>query len=244
MYLLPKIFDPAQIVAAQSKRLGGVSPAPFSSLNLGLSVNDQESNVWKNRELFFGGLGIRLENVSRCYQVHGNEVLVVETPVTNEKYDAQITNKKGIYLAVSVADCTPILIHDTKHHAVAAIHAGWKGTVGMIVTKALELMQRHYGTQGRDCKAFIGACISYTHFEVGEEVAQHFSTAQKRFDASTKKWFVDLKKANQQQLLDFGVLPENIEITDLCTVSNNDTFFSHRKEKGTTGRMMAVIGMK
>lgn len=244
MILQPKIFDTAKIIAAQSTRLGGISPEPFNSLNLGLSVNDDEKNVLKNRELFFRSLGVELSQVSRCYQVHGDAVLVVDKPVTNEKYDAQITNKPNIYLAVSVADCTPILIHDTKNNAVAAIHAGWRGTVGKIVSNALQLMKENYGTDGKDCKAFIGACISYENFEVGEEVAVHFDDLQKSFDSARQKWFVNLKEANKKQLLDFGLRTENIEITSYCTVTNNDTFFSHRKENGKTGRMMAVIGIK
>ncbi|MCX6295223.1 MAG: polyphenol oxidase family protein [Bacteroidetes bacterium] len=149
-----------------------------------------------------------------------------------------------MFLAVSVADCTPILIHDTKNNAVAAIHAGWKGTVGKIVLNTLQLMGEQYGTEGKYCKAFIGACISYENFEVGDEVATYFELSQKRFDKQKQKWFVDLKKANMKQLLDFGVMEKNIEISDFCTVKNNNTFFSHRKEKGVTGRMMAVIGMK
>ena len=89
MILQPKIFDSSKVISAQSTRLGGVSPEPFTSMNLGLSVNDDEQNVWKNRELFFGKLGIDLKLVSRCYQVHGNDVLVVKEPVTNDKYDAK-----------------------------------------------------------------------------------------------------------------------------------------------------------
>ncbi len=243
MILYPKIFDSSKIIAAQSTRLGGVSLQPFDSMNLGLSVNDEEQNVWKNRELFFGELGIELTQVSRCYQVHGNDVLVVTEPVTNENYDAQITNKPNLFLAVSIADCTPILIHDEKNNALAAIHAGWRGTVGKIVWNALELMKENYGTEGKDCKAFIGACISYENFEVGDEVAEHFDLALKRFDSQKQKWFVNLKEANKKQLIDFGLTNNNIEISDFCTVENNNTFFSHRKEKGVTGRMMAVIGM-
>jgi copper oxidase (laccase) domain-containing protein len=112
------------------------------------------------------------------------------------------------------------------------------------VSNALQLMKENYGTEGKDCKAFIGACISYENFEVGDEVAIHFDDSQKRFDSQKQKWFVNLKEANKKQLLDFGLLSENIEVTNYCTVVNNDKFFSHRKEKGKTGRMMAVIGMK
>jgi len=244
MILVPKIFNAQKIIAAQSTRLGGVSSTPFDSLNLGMSVNDDEKSVQKNRELFFGNLGIPLNSISRSHQVHGNKVLLVNSPTTAEGYDALITDKVNNFLAVSIADCTPVLIHDEQHNAVAAIHAGWKGTVGRIVENTLLEMQQHFGTQGKDCKAFIGACISYSNFEVGEDVAVHFSNDVKRFDTEKQKWFVNLKAANKNQLTDFGVQPEHIEISDYCTVTNNDLFFSHRKEKGTTGRMMAVIGIK
>lgn len=241
--IVPKIFS-KNVIAAQSTRKGGVSKAPFSTLNLGLSVKDDEVNVLRNRLRFFGGLGIEKEKLALSHQVHGNKVLVVTEPGRKEGYDAQITNIQGLYLAVSIADCTPILIHDEKHNVVAAIHAGWKGTAGKVVSNALHEMQHQFGTKGNDCKAFIGACISYKSFEVDEDVAEYFSQQHKRFDDTKKKWFVDLKSVNRQQLIEFGLLPENIEVSEYCTVANNDLFFSHRFEKGNTGRMMAVIGVK
>lgn len=244
MIIRPEIFKNYTIIAAQSTRLGGISPAPFGSMNLGMSVNDSKENVIGNRKLFFEGLGIKLEQLAISKQVHGNAVQVVTQPIMEGDYDAKITNKRNVFLVISIADCTPVLIYDTKNNAVAAIHAGWKGTVGKIVSNTLLKMQEHYGTHGADCKAFIGACIGYDHFEVGEEVAEHFDPAFRRFDANKQKYFVNLKATNKQQLLDFGLNPENIEISSYCTVQNNDLFFSHRKEKGRTGRMMAVIGMR
>lgn len=244
MHIIPKIFDSSKVIAAQSTRQGGVSPDPYLSLNLGMSVKDHQENVLKNRELFFRKLGIDPSQVTKSHQVHGNNVLIVDHPITTEGYDALITNKPGVFLVVSIADCTPVLIHDEKNNAVAAIHAGWRGTAGKIVSNALALMKNNYGTRGEDCKAFIGACISYKNFEVGDEVAENFNDSVKRFDETKQKWFVDLKSANRQLLEEAGVLPENIEISNYCTVENNDLFFSHRKEKGVTGRMMAVIGLK
>jgi polyphenol oxidase len=244
MFITPKIFDSSKIIAAQSTRIGGVSPVPFHSLNLGLSVNDDEQNVIKNRELFFGALGIKLQYLAKSHQVHGNRVCVVNEPGNSEGYDAQITNKREIFLVVSIADCTPILIHDEKNMAVASIHAGWRGTVGKIVRNTLLEMKKNYGTEGKDCKAYIGTNIGFENFEVGEEVAEHFDNSEKRFDTIKQKWFVDLKAANKHQLMDAGLLTQNIEISPYCTFINNDMFFSHRKEKGKTGRMMAVIGMK
>lgn len=244
MFIIPGIFDASRVIAAQSTRTGGVSPAPFDSLNLGMSVKDAETNVLKNRELFFGALNIPQAQVTKSHQVHGTNVLLVNAPVTTEGYDGLISNRPGVFLAVSVADCTPILIHDEKNNAVAALHAGWRGTAGKIVSNAMQLMNEHFGTSGKDCRAFIGACISYDHFEVGAEVAEHFDITVKRFDSHKQKWFVDLKAANRQLLMNEGVLPANIEISSYCTVADNELFFSHRAGKGHTGRMMAVIGIK
>jgi YfiH family protein len=243
MIIQPTLFN-SSVIAAQSTRLGGVSLKPYNSMNLGLSVNDDQKNVLKNRELFFESLQIDLSQVAKSHQVHGTKVLLVNEPITTEGYDALITNKPNIFLAVSIADCTPILIHDEINNAVAAIHAGWKGTAGGIVSNTLELMKEKFGTNGKDCKAFIGACISYNNFEVGTEVAKYFEPDYKRFDDDKQKWFVDLKEVNKKQLIDHGVLIKNIEVSDYCTVANNDLFFSHRKENGVTGRMIAVIGIR
>jgi YfiH family protein len=241
--LLPQIFDDS-VIAAQSRRMGGVSPAPYSSLNLGLSVGDQESNVISNRELFFGGLGISLNSIAKSHQVHGSEVLVADRPGDYSGFDALITNEKGIFLAVSVADCVPILIHDPVSGCVAAVHAGWRGTAAEILVKTLRAMRSEYGAYAGNCRAFIGAAISFRMFEVGEEVAKHFSAQHKRPDPITGKWFVDLKEANRSQLLDAGLLPGNIEVSDACTVCDNQFYFSHRADGGITGRMMAVIGLQ
>lgn len=242
MIIYPSIFKDQPIKAAQSTRLGGVSLPPYDSMNLGMSVNDLKENVIKNRELFFGKSGIGLHQLVISKQVHDNKVYVANAPVITEGYDALITNQPNVFLAISIADCTPILIYDTKNKAVAAIHAGWKGTVAKIVTNTLQKMQETYGTKGSDCKAYIGACIGYTNFEVGEEVAQHFDVTFKKFDVQKQKWFVDLKSTNKKQLLDFGLIDENIEVSPYCTVKDENLFFSHRRDKGLSGRMMVTIG--
>lgn len=242
MKITPKIFNSSVVTAAQSTRMGGVSVAPYGSLNLGKSTNDDPNHVEENRRLFFGSMNVSHHNISLSKQIHGNQILVVNEPIISEGYDAMITNKKNTFLAVSIADCVPILIHDAKNNAVAAIHAGWRGTVGNIVFNTIQKMHEAYNTVGEDCKAYIGACIGYNHFEVGIEVADEFSGEFKRAGLNGK-YFVDLKTANAAQLKLAGVQDKNIEISSFCTVENNDMFFSHRKENGITGRMMATIGL-
>lgn len=245
MLLEPNIFKQfPEISAGQSTRLGGVSREPFLNLNLGKSVGDDIENVERNRAIFFGQLGFEKEDAVFSHQVHGSEVLLVNKAGNYSGFDAQITNIVGICLAVSIADCTPILIFDSKNKAIAAIHAGWKGTVGEIVSKTLSEMNVNFGTKGESCFAFIGANISQPNFEVGEDVADNFDQKFKYFDSTKNKYFVDLKAANKAQLIDFGIPENQIEVSEMCTVANNDLFFSHRKEKGITGRGLAAIGLK
>lgn len=213
-------------------------------MNLGFSSGDDLNIIKQNRKLFFDALGISEDNIAWSKLVHGNKVLVANFPIKGEDCDAVITNKPNVFACVSIADCTPVLIYDIRNKSVAAIHAGWRGTAANIVTETLEAMQTNYGTQGEDCLAFIGACIGEQNFEVGEEVAIQFKDDVKRFDAMKQKYFIDLKKENKNQLLRFGLKESNIEISDYCTIADNDKFFSYRKEEGVTGRMLAVIGFK
>jgi polyphenol oxidase len=243
--VIPKIFSQfGQIAAAQSTRLGGYSQAPYQSLNLGLSVGDNPDTVLQNRETFFQKLGLTSQQVSLAHQIHEAHVLTVTQPGSHTGYDAQITNQPGIGIAVSVADCCPILVYDAHNQAVAAIHAGWRGTVKHIVSKTLTLMQAQYGTQGAYCYAYVGVCISTKAFEVSADVAQHFDQTHKTYNKQTDKYHVDLKQANAQQLRAFGISNSHIEISEDCTFLNNDRYFSHRKENGNTGRMLAAIALK
>lgn len=232
------------IVAGESTRLGGYSLPPYESLNLGLYTDDQQRTILKNRRFFFESLGIKPEQTAGSHQVHGDQVFVVEQPGQYEGFDALICNHKGIFLTVTVADCTPILIYDSQKEAVAAIHAGWKGTVLEIVRKTLELMSKNFGTKGEDCHAYIGTCIDECSFEVDADVADNFSLPFKRWDDNRNKFFIDLKAANKKQLLDFGIPDANIEVSTFSTFDHNDRYFSYRKEKGQTGRMLGVIGMR
>ncbi|TLV01581.1 peptidoglycan editing factor PgeF [Dyadobacter luticola] len=242
MYRKPAIFaDFAELIAAESTRHGGVSPAPFQSLNLGGS-QDTPENVLENNLKFFAALIVPFEKVAKSHQVHGSEIMIVNEPGRFEGYDALITNVPGVQLAVTVADCTPILIYDPVTGAVAAIHAGWRGTVSEIVFKTVQLMIETYGTQPADCVAYVGTCIDECSFEVGEDVSQHFNAEYKRWDETRGKFFVDLKKANQDLLLRAGLLPASIEISEFSTVLNNEDYFSYRHEKGVTGRLLATIG--
>lgn len=243
LFVATSIF-PETIIAAESTRHGGVSPAPYASLNLGLYTPDEDENVTENRKRFFKSLGILPQQVAGAHQVHGDRVCLLEKAGQIEGYDALITQQKNLFLTVTIADCTPVLIYDPVNEVIAAIHAGWRGTASRIVQKTVEKMHSKFHTEPSDCLAYIGTCIDECDFEVDEDVAMHFAKAHQRWDESHQKYFVDLKAANQTQLLALGLAPNQIEVSTYSTVRDNEHFFSHRKEKGKTGRSLAVIGIK
>ena len=247
MYIKPKIFQQfPEIIAIESTRHGGVSKSPYLSLNLGLFTDDNPENVQENRELLFDNLVIRKSRVAHSYQVHKDKILKVTRCKAYEGYDALITENVNTFLTVTVADCTPILIYDSINKAIAAIHAGWKGTVLDITAKTLQNMQMEFKTNPKDCYVYVGTCIDEASFEVGEDVAALFSIEFKRLEKNNRKpkFYVDLKKVNVAQLVKCGVPENQIEVSPYSTVLDNQDYFSHRKEKGKTGRMLALIGIK
>src|SRR5262245_7864917 len=141
MVIRPLIFSGFnQVSAGQSTRHGGVSPAPWNTLNLGKSTADDPANVAENRGRFCRNMGFAPAQLAWSRQVHGEQIRVVTAPGGADGYDALVTNVPGILLAVSVADCTPALVFDPENGVVAAIHAGWKGTASGLVRKTLDQM--------------------------------------------------------------------------------------------------------
>lgn len=244
-YTTPALFSSfTNLIAAESTRHGGVSTAPFVSLNLGLNTTDEPDHVRENRRRFFGLLGVEPGQFASAHQVHGTDVLHVRQAGRFEGYDALITREPSVLIGVTVADCVPILIYDRANQAVAAIHAGWRGTAGAIVSQTLRQMQQTFGTTPAHCFAYVGTCIDEVSFEVGPEVAQQFSADVKQIDPRTQKHCVNLKAANVNQLVRFGIPDGQIEVSPYSTVLHNDTYFSYRAEQGQTGRMLAVIGIR
>ncbi len=240
-FIVPKIFqDIPNLLAGVSTRHGGVSQAPYNSLNLGKHTDDSPTFIKENLSLLCTDLGIETKQLARAYQCHGDSIWETATGGYQENFDAIISTQTGIIAGVGIADCCPILLVDTKNQICAAIHAGWKGTVAQIARKTAEKMIAQHQSKAVDLLAWIGPCISALHFEVGEDVANYFASNEK--NKLGEKYFVDLKKANFHQLQALGI--SNIEISDFCTVAHNEHFFSHRKEQGITGRMMAFVGFR
>ena len=242
LIIRPTIFDAyPHVIAAQSTRMGGISPSPFG-MNLSSHVGDDPKLVEQNRARFYKLAGVPT-NARFVYQnqVHSRTINIVEG---NEGIvrmsDGLITQSKNVFLAVSIADCTPILIYAPDIEAVAAIHAGWRGTEQMIVLEAIAKL-RELGAMPEQLLAFIGACASQAKYEVGWEVASLFEKKH-TFERGDGKFMLDVRAANHEQLLRSGVPNEQIEVSDRCTISD-ERLHSYRRDGAQSGRMLAIIGM-
>lgn len=241
--LKPIVFDDQpSVVAGFSTRHGGVSTGDYASLNLGLSTADNRLNVLENRRRFFDALGFTIEELALPGQVHGTEVRAVAEAGLYPGYDALVTGRTGLLLCISAADCAAVLLADAEAGVVGAAHAGWRGAAGGIVGRTVAAMQALGATPVR-IRAYISPCISEAHFEVGPEVAAQFDPAfvHPRPHANPH---VDLKAALLAQLVTSGVPSDAVEVAAHCTVAEHHTFFSHRADHGTTGRMMGCIGLR
>ena len=238
-----------------STRLGGVSPMPENDLNLSGFDDDSEENILENRRRFLKVFDGDF-TLATAWQVHGTEVKTVENLDAakdgNSRFDALVSSLRGVLVGVKTADCVPVLLGDVKTGAFAAVHAGWRGTAHSIVTKAIEKMREIYGTNPKDLICAIGPA-AVCNYEIGQDVIdafnENFPNNSEHLFAPTRDGhaFVDLHRANFEQLATTGVSPENIYSAPFCTLERTDLFFSYRKEKrlyGKTGRLLSVIGRK
>jgi YfiH family protein len=244
-----------------STRGGGVSSMPEDSLNLAGFNEDAAENILENRRRFLK-LVPGNWTLAGCWQVHGSDVRVVKNPIDAKPAedehgdtvycDAIVSDAAGVLAGVKTADCVPILIGDPKTAVFAAVHAGWRGTVAEVVTKALARMVADYKSKPGDVVVAIGPAAGACCYEVGSEViaafGDRFAGSNDLFKTTcTDHACVDLIKANRAQLTAIGVNAEKIYSAPLCTMCRTDLFFSYRREKnlhGKVGRLMSVIGRK
>ncbi|MEO0787267.1 MAG: peptidoglycan editing factor PgeF [Bacteroidota bacterium] len=233
------------LVVAQTTRSGGVSKPPYSSLNFSVAVGDRPAEVQKNYQILASTLGFEVDQVAGGHQIHGTSTALVDKGGRYDGCDAFATDRAGILLGVTVADCVPVLVADPIRKAIAAIHAGWRGTVSQIALNTIEFLRTQFYSEPSDCWVFIGAAIGYEDYEVGEEVAQHFDDPHKRKLEQPGKYLVDLKGSNRAQMIRAGVPESQIEVCPLSTLSHPDLLFSHRAAHGqANGRGLAVIGFQ
>lgn len=238
--------------AGFTTRHEGVSRPPYNSLNLGTNTLDSPHNVEGNRSLLARAFGATLDRFLTVSQVHGTDLLVIDAP--NPEFghflklecDGIVTNQPGLMIAVGIADCVPILLHDPVQRVVAALHAGWKGTAGNIAGKGVESLVNLFGSKVADIRAAIGPCIGACCYEVDAPVRDEFKKSGAAWDLIAQekergKWALDLGKANALQLSDAGISPAHLDQSGLCVSCSPELFFSYRRDAGDTGRQAGFI---
>ena len=247
VYYFSPLLEARGVPHAFSTRLGGTSPPPFDSLNLGnpsgCDMQDDYGRIYQNYDLLQEAIGVAGRMRYWVHQVHGGDVVdVAEGFESGVKADAMVSDDPTKILAVRVADCVPVLLASDDGAYVAAIHAGWRGVIAQVVPATAGRVR--FRTR-RNLVAAIGPSISADAFEVGPEVIDRF---RDRFGDEAPvtmredgKGHVDLRAAIALQLRAAGVAADHIDISDRCTVRDADEFFSHRRERGVTGRMAALI---
>jgi YfiH family protein len=243
-----------------TSRNGGYSKGPFKSFNTGFHVGDNDWTVFQNRKKLADVLRIDISQLTFANQTHSSNIAIIdntkkgsgsinyESSIPNT--DGLVTNFPGICLCVQMADCVPLLLFDPVKKVIGAVHAGWKGTLKKVAESAVKTMSYTYGCSPSDIIAGIGPANGPCCYEVGEDVKTE--TLRSLGDVSgiikehsqQGKYIFDQWHANFLQLLDCGVPEKNIEISDLCSHCHSDTFFSSRKDSGTTGRITAGIMLK
>jgi YfiH family protein len=243
------------VVHGFSTRLGGVSEGVWASMNLGLSRGDDPQRVRENYRRFFAALGMDSSPTAVVRQVHGTHIhTIVPEDLTRDIFspgspeaDGLITHLSGVTLVVFTADCLPILFYDPVCRVICAVHAGWRGSVGGIASKAIKQMEADYGCHPEHILAAMGPAISRCHFETdGDVPAAVHSLLGSRGDSCIShcpggKFLVDLKEVNRLLLLDAGLSPCHITVDPDCTACQRDKYWSHRFTGFDRGSQAAVI---
>jgi len=213
-------------------------------------TGDAKEEYVKHRETLAVSFGLNPKQLVFPRQTHSDRVAIVHGPIDAEDIpdtDAVITNQPGVCICVQSADCVPLLIFDPEQQVVAAVHAGWRGTVRGIAAKTVGMMQEHFASNPQSLRVGIGPSISNTLYEVGEDVIHQVQNCLPQHEeclfptSNPGKAFLDLWQANKILLTGCGVLPENIEVAGLCTYSGLDNFYSARRDGAATGRMVSGI---
>jgi polyphenol oxidase len=247
------------LVHFQTTRVDGYSMGNYQSLNLALHVNDDREHVILNRKKLAEEANIPFSQMVFARQTHKTNVAIINS-TTGRGYefenealpntDALITKQKGICLMILTADCVPIVLYDPVQKAVGIVHAGWKGTVGKIITNTLDSMKEVFRCNPENIWAGVGASISPEQYEVGQEVEQAvletFGTQEKFLiqNPTTKKYHLDLWYANTYLLKEAGIPQDQIENLGLCTFQDSENFFSARRDGVESGRMAMGVYLK
>ncbi len=246
--LMKEILERYGAIVAFSTRLGGVSKAPFDSLNFSKASGDDIDDVNKNLELFSKSLGFGLERLVILKQIH-SDIIIVADPEAKERQtaDAVIAVDSNLMLGIKTADCIPVMLIDPITRMCAAVHAGRVGTSMGITRKTVSRMV-HMGVNPANLIAVIGPGIGRCCYEINGSIAGDFIDLRPELDSFLTRsrddanFCLDLKGANIWDLVETGVCMDRIHNIDLCTACRKDLFFSYRRDGGRTGRHLSVVG--
>lgn len=242
------------VVAGFSTRNGGVSRPPYNSLNLGTNTEDNPASVEGNRSTFARSFGLQPHQLLTVKQVHGKDLLVIDTPnpdlthFLSLEVDAIITNQPGIMIGVLVADCFPVLLWDEQNAVIAAVHVGWRGAADGILQKTLQGMRHHFGSEVGELKVAIGPGIGAHKYEVDRPVRDAFRQGSGFWneisnEVSLGHWQLDIALSCRLQLEQAGVSAGSIEQAEQCTCCHPELLFSYRRDQGKTGRQIGFISL-
>lgn len=251
--------DP-RLVAGFTTKNGGFSTSPFTSLNLGMHVHDDKQTVLLNRKKIAKELDFPLESWVCAEQIHSHKIMKVSKESSGKgafSYEDSMLGTDGLYtyeknllLTLMFADCVPLYFFSPKHEIIGIAHAGWKGSVQNIVSEMVNKWVNEEKIDSRDIYAAIGPSIGPCCYIVDDRVINEVNDVlanAKEYpyqEVGTGQYKLDLKKLNHLLLLKAGVKPENITLSSYCTSCESTLFFSHRRDKGSTGRMMSFMALK
>ena len=243
-----------------STRLGGVSEGCLSSMNLSFTRGDDLEKVRENFRRMGMAIGFETKDLVLSDQTHTTNVRLVTEADRGKGFDRErdytdvdglITDTPGLMLVTIYADCVPLYFVDPVHKAVGLSHSGWKGTVHRIGKVTLERMKEAFGTRPEDVQAAIGPSICQDCYEVSEDVARAFMDEfadqlddRLVYRKGNGKYQLNLWNANERILLEAGIRPEHLSITNICTCCNHELLFSHRASHGQRGNLGAFLGLK
>ncbi len=240
----------AGLIQAVFTRQGGLSPEPWASLNVGGTVGDDRSRVDSNLERCFSAVGREAASCHDVWQSHSSTVVFADSPRAGQdrvRADILISGNPKVTLFMRFADCVPIFLFDPVARAIGLVHAGWLGTVRKVAGEAVKAMIGRYGSRPADILAAIGPSICREHYPVGPEVVEQVrqafgDAADEHLHRSNGATQFDLWSANRNLLQSEGV--ESIEVCGICTAAHPEDWYSHRGERGRTGRFGALFALR
>ena len=237
----PYIFKQfPEITFGFSTKLGLQRKKPYY-FNMSSSIGDDPEILTENLKQFFTKLDLNSEFVAYQKQVHGDGISFVKSGGVCGESDAMITDKNNIGLAISTADCCAVFIYDPVNKVVAGVHSGWRGTSKTILVKVLQTLSNDFDSAPGDLICYLSPSISATNYEVGVEVAEQFDLNYLK--QKNEKYLLDIPKINEDILLNYGVDPHNIQVSNLCSYEYSSILHSYRRDGKKSGRALGVIVM-